>query len=75
LRRLAREIRAVLADAVAQGGTTIRDYVTPAGDFGSFAVSLQVYGRQGQPCPRCRTTLRDTRIGNRATVWCPHCQR
>ena len=75
LRRLAREVRAVLADAVAQGGTTIRDYVTPAGDFGSFAVSLQVYGRQGQPCPRCRTALRDTRIGNRATVWCPHCQR
>lgn len=75
LRRLAREIRAVLADAVEQGGTTIRDYVTPAGDFGSFAVSLQVYGRQGQPCLRCRTTLRDSRIGNRATVWCPHCQR
>jgi len=75
LRRLAREIRAVLAEAVSQGGTTIRDYVTPAGDFGSFAVSLQVYGRDGESCERCGAVLRATRLGNRATVWCPGCQR
>jgi formamidopyrimidine-DNA glycosylase len=75
LRRLAAATRSVLEEAVAQGGTTIRDYVTPAGDFGSFAVELQVYGRAGEPCHRCGAALRDTRIAGRATVWCPRCQR
>jgi len=75
LRRLAAEVRAVISEAVEQGGTTIRDYATPAGDFGYFAVKLQVYGKEGQPCPRCETTFEDTRIGGRTTVWCPHCQR
>jgi formamidopyrimidine-DNA glycosylase len=75
LRRLAAEVRSVLEDAVAQGGTTIRDYATPNGDFGYFAVSLQVYGRDGEPCLRCGGTLKDTRVSNRATVWCPRCQR
>jgi formamidopyrimidine-DNA glycosylase len=74
LRKLAIEIRKVIEEAVAQGGTTIRDYATPSGDFGYFAVKLQVYGRQGQPCPRCATQLKDTRIGGRTTVWCPLCQ-
>jgi len=75
LRKLAIETRQVIEEAVAQGGTTIRDYATPAGDFGYFAVRLQVYGKEGRPCPRCETTLKDTRIAGRATVWCPHCQR
>jgi formamidopyrimidine-DNA glycosylase len=75
LRRLAVEVRSVLAEAVEQGGTTIRDYATPDGNFGYFAVSLRVYGRAGEPCPRCGATLRDTRIADRATVWCPSCQR
>ena len=74
LRRLTSEVQAVLHDAVAQGGTTIRDYSTPSGDFGSFAVQLQVYGRAGLPCRRCGTALRDQRIGNRSTAWCPRCQ-
>jgi formamidopyrimidine-DNA glycosylase len=75
LERLAREVRQVLDEAIGQGGTTIRDYVTPAGDFGSFAVRLNVYGRAGQPCPRCGLELRDDRIANRSTVWCRGCQR
>ena len=75
LRRLAIEIREVLEEAVAQGGTTIRDYATPSGDFGYFAVKLQVYGRHGQPCARCGGVLTDTRISGRTTVWCPQCQR
>ncbi len=75
LRRLAVTTREVIEEAVAQGGTTIRDYATPAGDFGYFAVRLQVYGKEGQPCPRCGRVLKDTRIAGRITVWCPHCQR
>lgn len=75
LRRLVVETRTVIEEAVAQGGTTIRDYATPSGDFGYFAVKLQVYGKQGKPCPKCSTELRDTRIGGRTTVWCPQCQR
>jgi formamidopyrimidine-DNA glycosylase len=75
LTALTRAVRSVLADAVEQGGTTIRDYATPDGDFGYFAVHLAVYGRQGQPCRRCETTLRSDVIGGRTTAWCPHCQR
>lgn len=75
LRKLASETRKVIEEAVAQGGTTIRDYATPSGDFGYFAVKLNVYGKQGEPCPRCSGKLRDTRIAGRTTVWCPHCQR
>jgi formamidopyrimidine-DNA glycosylase len=75
LRRLAVETRTVIEEAVAQGGTTIRDYATPAGDFGYFAVKLQVYGKGGEPCPNCGTELKDTRIAGRTTVWCPRCQR
>lgn len=75
LGRLATVTREVIEEAVAQGGTTIRDYATPSGDFGYFAVQLQVYGKGGEPCPKCSTELKDTRITGRTTVWCPHCQR
>jgi formamidopyrimidine-DNA glycosylase len=75
LRLLAAETRSVIGEAIEQGGTTIRDYATPDGDFGYFAVNLNVYGRAGEPCPRCEMAMKDTRIAGRATVWCPHCQR
>jgi formamidopyrimidine-DNA glycosylase len=72
---LAREVQAVLVEAIEQGGTTIRDFATPTGDLGYFAVQLKVYGKLGEPCPRCDTPLRDSRIANRSTVWCARCQR
>jgi len=72
---LAREVRTVLLEAIEQGGTTIRDFATPDGDFGYFAVRLRVYGRQGQPCPECATVLRAKVIGGRTTAFCAHCQR
>jgi formamidopyrimidine-DNA glycosylase len=75
LARLAREVRAVLAEAIEQGGTTIRDFATPDGDSGYFAVRLQVYGRQGEPCPTCGALLRAETIGGRTTAFCGHCQR
>jgi formamidopyrimidine-DNA glycosylase len=75
LRDLSLAVRNVLTEAVEQGGTTIRDYATPEGNFGYFAFSLEVYGRQGLPCVRCGTTLRSAVIGGRTTAWCPGCQR
>lgn len=75
LERLSEEVRSVLAEAVEQGGTTIRDFATPEGNFGYFAVRLQAYGRRGLPCARCGVVLADSRIGGRSTVWCPRCQR
>lgn len=75
LSRLVGHLQNVLTEAVEQGGTTIRDFATPEGDFGYFAVSLQVYGRAGKPCLRCGTRLRDLRISNRSTPFCPDCQR
>jgi len=75
LQRLVVTTREVIAEAVAQGGTTIRDYATPNGDFGYFAINLNVYGRQGDPCHGCGTTLKNTPIAGRATAWCPSCQK
>lgn len=75
IERLAVAVEEVLTEAVAQGGTTIRDFATPEGNFGYFQVRLAVYGRSGEPCPRCGTSLRGAMIGQRATVWCPSCQR
>lgn len=75
LRRLVEEIRTVLKEAIDQGGTTLRDYATPDGNAGYFKIKLNVYGRAGEPCPKCDATLKDTHISGRATVWCPQCQR
>lgn len=75
LARLARELRAVLLEAVEQGGTTLRDFAGPDGNAGYFEVRLQAYGRAGRPCPRCGAVLGSTRIAGRATVWCTACQR
>lgn len=75
LQRLVNDLQEVLGEAIEQGGTTIRDFATPEGDFGYFAVSLQVYGRTGKPCLRCGETLKDLRISGRSTPFCPGCQR
>lgn len=72
---LADAIRAVLGEAVAMGGTTLRDFVGSDGRPGYFRQSLDAYGRGGEPCRRCGTELRASRLGQRATVYCPACQR
>jgi len=71
---LAEAVRAVLGEAVEMGGTTLRDFVGSDGRPGYFRQSLSVYGRGGEPCRRCGTTLRSTRLGQRAPVHCPRCQ-
>lgn len=73
--RLVREVKAVLAEAIAAGGSTLRDFVNAAGEPGYFQLDYFVYGRDGQPCRVCATPLRLMRHGGRATVFCPTCQR
>jgi len=72
--RLHRALRAVLRAGIARQGSTLRDYAKPDGSSGSMQEEFRVYGRDGLPCPRCRTTLAKTRIGGRGTWYCPRCQ-
>jgi len=72
---LAASVRAVLSEAIAQGGTTLRDFVDESGRRGYFSQSLDVYGRERLPCYQCGSTLKGLRLGQRATVYCPKCQR
>lgn len=75
LDRLAGAIRTVLGDAITSGGTTLRDFLNSDGKPGYFAQHLDVYDRQGEPCHRCGRTIRHAVLGQRATFWCPRCQR
>ena len=72
--RLAEAVRMVLTEAIEQGGTTLRDFVAEDGRPGYFQQQLQVYGSAGRPCVRCATTLREVRLGQRSSVFCPSCQ-
>ncbi|TBU95767.1 bifunctional DNA-formamidopyrimidine glycosylase/DNA-(apurinic or apyrimidinic site) lyase [Stutzerimonas kirkiae] len=73
--KLGAEIKRVLAHAIERGGTTLRDFVGGDGKPGYFQQELFVYGRGGQPCKCCGTTLREVRLGQRSSVYCPRCQR
>lgn len=71
---LANKIKQVLAEAIAVGGTTLRDFVGGDGKPGYFKQSLYVYGREGEACKRCEQTLKHRRLGQRSTVYCSNCQ-
>lgn len=73
--QLAERIKAVLAKAIEQGGTTLRDFVGGDGKPGYFKQELQVYGRGGESCVACGATLKEIKLGQRASVFCPKCQR
>ncbi|MEB4924857.1 bifunctional DNA-formamidopyrimidine glycosylase/DNA-(apurinic or apyrimidinic site) lyase [Pseudomonas aeruginosa] len=73
--RLAEEIKRILAIAIERGGTTLRDFVGGDGQPGYFQQELFVYGRGGEFCKVCGSTLREIRLGQRASVYCPRCQR
>lgn len=68
-------IKLVLARAIEQGGTTLKDFVGGDGKPGYFKQSLNVYGRAGLPCVKCETDLLEIRLGQRSTVYCKECQR
>ena len=72
--RLVRSIRSTLTRALRAGGTTLRDFQNPEGRPGHFQLKLNVYGRQGQPCPRCGKKIRQVRLGQRSAFFCTKCQ-
>ncbi len=74
--QLLAEVRAVMSEALAQGGTSFDSlYVNVNGESGYFSRSLNAYGREGQPCPRCGTPILRARFMNRSSFYCPRCQR
>lgn len=73
--RLAQAIRDTLADAISRGGSSLRDFVGSDGQGGYFQLDCFVYGRAGQPCRICGTPVAMRRDQQRATYWCPTCQR
>lgn len=72
---LAKEIKKILAAAIKKGGTTLRDFLGSDGEPGYFVQQLKVYGRGDLPCKICKTKLKEIRLGQRSTVYCPNCQR
>jgi formamidopyrimidine-DNA glycosylase len=73
--RLVRAVRAVLRQAIGEGGTTLRDYLGADGAPGYFRQRLYVYERRGKPCRRCGTPVRGMTQGQRSTYYCPSCQK
>ena len=74
LRSLHRGIRRALEAGIARQGATLRDYSRPNGGSGSMQDEFRVYGRAGEPCPRCRAAIEKIRVAGRGTWYCPSCQ-
>ncbi len=75
LQRLLVHVRATLRDAIARGGSTLRDFVDSTGEPGYFQLDYFVYGREGLECRVCGSAIKSVRLGGRATNYCPRCQR
>jgi formamidopyrimidine-DNA glycosylase len=73
--RLHREIRRVLKKALQKGGTTLNDFVNSDGEMGYFQLSLAVYAKEGERCPKCGTKIERVVQVGRSTFFCPRCQR
>ena len=73
--RLVENIRATLEQAILAGGSTLRDFVDGLGKPGYFQQHYAVYGREGEACRVCGDSIRMLRQGNRATFFCPTCQK
>ena len=73
--QLAAALRRILSRALDLGGSTLRDFRDAHGIAGAFQLQAGVYGRAGRACPRCATMVRRVVQGQRATYFCPGCQR
>ena len=69
------KIKETLAEAITAGGSSLRDYVNSDGEAGFFQDRFSVYGRGGEACFTCKTPIRSLVLGQRATFYCPRCQR
>lgn len=72
---LVSDIKIILQRSIAQGGTTLRDFVGGDGKPGYFKQQLLVYGRGGDACTHCEKVLKEVRMGDRTTVYCVDCQK
>jgi formamidopyrimidine-DNA glycosylase len=75
LPRLYKSLRKVLQEAIRLGGSSISDYVGADGEEGFFQLKHRVYGREGKPCPVCKTPIRRIVIAGRSSHYCPKCQK
>lgn len=73
--RLAQEIKNVLAESVAQKGTSANDYIDTAGEKGGFLAFLRVYGREKEPCRTCKRPIKKIVAAQRGTHYCTNCQK
>jgi formamidopyrimidine-DNA glycosylase len=67
--------KAVLKLSIEKGGSSDRNYVDAKGQRGSYLAFANVFRKDGQPCPRCGTTIEKIRVAGRGTHYCPHCQK
>ena len=74
MRRLIRNMRALLHRAIKAGGSTLRDYADANGAAGAYQLRHRVYGRGGQPCVRCESSLETLFVAGRTTAACKLCQ-
>ena len=74
IEKLVIEIKRILKQAIELGGSTLRDYSNAMGENGYFQQTLLAYGRAGEMCVNCETTLENLKLGQRASVFCPQCQ-
>ena len=74
IKKLVLEIKRILKQAIDLGGSTLRDYTNAMGENGYFQQTLLAYGRSGEMCVNCETTLENIKLGQRASVFCPTCQ-
>ena len=75
MKRVHDQTIAILQLGIEKGGSTIRTYRNALGEDGTMQDYLRVYGKTGQPCPRCASTIEKIRLGGRGTHLCPHCQK
>jgi formamidopyrimidine-DNA glycosylase len=72
---LVESIKAVLKDAIAAGGSSLRDHRRADGSLGNFQHNFQVYDREGEPCPGCKGKVKRIVQTGRSTFYCPSCQK
>jgi formamidopyrimidine-DNA glycosylase len=73
--RIVKATHQVMEQAIKAGGSTIRDFIAPDGQAGSYQDQRLVYGRAGDPCPTCKTPIRRIVLATRSTHYCAECQK